>query len=90
MKTFQYTFEFKPGIKEYIMRELYFNKHKKEKEILQRLCDGETCYEIADTLGYSDRTIVRRRKALYENTKDYMIQSFLFMYFVLKFVLKMS
>lgn len=73
MKTFQYTFEFKPGIKEYIMRELYFNKHQKEKEILQRLCDGETCYEIADALGYSDRTIVRRRKSLYEKTKDYML-----------------
>lgn len=71
MKTFQYTFEFKPGIKEYIMQELYFNKHKKEKEILQRLCDGETCYEIADALGYSEWKISTDMRKIFTKIMDY-------------------
>lgn len=73
MKTMNYTFEFKPGIREYVLRELYFNERKKEKEILDRLTRGQTCVEIGDDLGYSERTIQRRRKTLYEKTKDYML-----------------
>ena len=73
MITMNYTFEFKPGIREYVLRELYFNERKKEKEILDRLTRGQTCLEIGDDLGYSERTIQRRRKTLYEKTKDYML-----------------
>lgn len=72
MKTFEYRFDLKPGIREYLFREMYFNENKKEKEILDGLCKGKTCYQIGNELGYSDRTIVRRRKELYNKVKDYI------------------
>lgn len=72
MKTFEYKFTLKPGIFNYIMSEFNFNEHKKEKEILKLLVDGYTCSEIADKIGYSDRTIVNRRKDLYEKIKTYI------------------
>ena len=73
IKTFQYKYKFKPAIYEYIMKEFLFDEHKKEKEILQMLVKGKTCEQIAMDIGYSPTTIKRRRRDLYEMTKDLMI-----------------
>lgn len=73
MKTFQYTYNYKPAIYDYIMRDLILNEEKKEKQILELLVKGKTCTQIAQEVGYSERTIQSRRKSLYEKTKDYMI-----------------
>lgn len=72
MKTFQYTYNFKPMIYDYIMRDLTLNENKKEKKILELLVKGRTCEQIGREVGYSSRTIVRRRKDLYEKTKELM------------------
>lgn len=72
-KTFQYTYYYKPAIYDYIMRDLILNEEKKEKQILELLVKGKTCTQIAQEVGYSERTIQSRRKSLYEKTKDYMI-----------------
>lgn len=55
------------------MKEFVFDEHKKEKEIFSLLVKGKTCEEIAMAIGYSPTTIKRRRKYLYELTKDLMI-----------------
>lgn len=73
MKTFQYTYQFKPMIYDYIMRDLVLNENQKEKKILELLVKGQTCQQIANEVGYSSRTIVRRRKVLYEKTKELML-----------------
>lgn len=73
MKTMNYSFQYSPGIYDYIMSTLCFNEHKKEKEILEQLVRGKTCEEIGNATGYCDRTIQRRRKTLYEKTKQFMI-----------------
>lgn len=73
MKTFQYSYQFKPMIYDYIMRDLILNENKQEKKILELLVKGKTCDQIANEVGYSSRTIVRRRKALYEKTKELML-----------------
>ena len=52
-------------IYDYIMRDLTLNENKKEKKILELLVKGKTCEQIGEEVGYSSRTIVRRRKALY-------------------------
>lgn len=73
MKTFQYTYNYKPAIYEYIMRDFVLNEEKKEKEILELLVKGKTCSQIAQEVGYSERTIQNRRKDIYEKTKDLMV-----------------
>ena len=73
MKTFQYTYNFKPMIYDYVMRDLALNENKKEKKILELLVKGKTCEQIGEEVGYSSRTIVRRRKVLYEKTKELML-----------------
>ena len=73
MKNFEYKYNYKPSIYEYIRKEFVFNEHKKEREILELLVKGKTCYEIAQEVGYSETTIKRRRKYLYNLTKDFMI-----------------
>ena len=73
MKTFQYSYQFKPMIYDYIMRDLALNENKKEKKILELLVKGKTCEQIGEEVGYSPRTIVRRRKVLYEKTKELML-----------------
>lgn len=73
MKTFQYSYNYKPAIYDFIMRDLILNEEKKEKKILELLVKGKTCYQIAQEVGYSERTIQSRRKSIYEKTKDYMI-----------------
>lgn len=73
MKTFQYTYNYKPAIYDYIMRDMILNENKQEKKILELLVKGKTCEQIAVAVGYSPTTIKRRRKELYEKTKDLMI-----------------
>lgn len=73
MKTFQYTYNYKPAIYEYIMRDFVLNEEKKEKKILELLVKGKTCSQIAQEVGYSERTIQNRRKDIYEKTKDLMV-----------------
>lgn len=73
MKAFQYTYNYKPAIYDYIMRDLILNDNKQEKKILELLVKGKTCDQIAQEVGYSERTIQRRRKDIYEKTKDLMV-----------------
>lgn len=68
-----YTFNFKPNIYNFIKNNIVFNESGKEIEILDLLIKGYTCLEIGDKVGYSERTIKRRRKSIYEKTKEYMI-----------------
>ena len=49
------------------------NEHKQEKQILDLLIRGKTCLEIADEIGYCERTIQTRRRDIYNKTKDLMI-----------------
>lgn len=58
---------------DYIMNSFIFDENKKEKEILNMLVRGKTCEQIANEVGYSPTTIKRRRRDLYEMTKDLMI-----------------
>ena len=73
MKTFQYTFNYKPAIYEYIQQSTILNEEKKEKEILSLLVKGKKCYQIANATNYSERTIQDRRRDIYRKTKDLML-----------------
>ena len=73
IKKFEYRYKYKPAIYEYIMKEFMFDEHKKEKEIFEMLVKGKTCDEIAMEIGYSPTTIKRRRRDLYNLTKDLML-----------------
>ena len=57
---------------DYIVNTFVFNENKKEKEIFDMLVRGKTCEQIANEIGYSPTTIKRRRRYLYEMTKDLM------------------
>ena len=72
IKTFQYTYHYKPMIYDYIMRDMILNENKQEKKILELLVKGKTCEQIADEIGYSERTIQRRRKDIFNKTRDLM------------------
>lgn len=73
LKKFTYHYKYKPLVLDYIMNSNLLNEHKQEKEILVLLLKGKTCLEIADDIGYCERTIQTRRKDIYEKTKDLMI-----------------
>lgn len=73
MRVGNYTFNYKPAIYDYIMRDLCLNERNQEKKILELIVKGYTCNEIGQQVGYSERTIKRRRKDIYEKTKDLMI-----------------
>lgn len=73
MQLKKYTYKYKPTVIDYLFNSDLLNKRKHEKEILELLLKGKTCVEIADDIGYCERTIQRRRKAIYEKTKDFMI-----------------
>ena len=55
------------------MSTLILNERKQEKKILSLLVKGKTCAEIANEVGYCERTIQTRRKDIYEKTKDLMV-----------------
>lgn len=73
MKRFEYRYNYKPAILDYIMNSDLLNEYKQEKKILGMLLRGKTCVEIAEDIGYCERTIQSRRKDIYEKTKDLMI-----------------
>ena len=73
IKTFNYTYNYNPSIYDYIMSTMILNERKQEKKILSLLVKGKTCAEIADEVGYCERTIQTRRKDIYEKTKDLMV-----------------
>lgn len=70
---YKYYFNFKPQIYEYLMRDILLNENKKEKTILTLLIKGNTCDSIGEEVGYSTRTIQRRKRDIFEKTKDLMI-----------------
>ncbi len=72
MKSFEYRFKYKNAIYDLLMNSDILDDRKLEKQILKELVNGKTCLEIGNTFGYSDRTIQRRRKSIYEKTKDLM------------------
>ena len=55
------------------MRNIYLSEEKKEKEILDLCRAGKKCRAIGDELGYSERTIQRRRRDLNHKIKDAML-----------------
>lgn len=73
METIKYEFKFRPQIYEYIMRDMILNEYKQEKTILNLLIQGYPCREIGNKLGYSTRTVQRRKRDIYEKTKDLMV-----------------
>ena len=48
------------------------NKKKDEHKIFKDLVEGYTCKDISKKRHYSERTIVNRRKDIYEKTRKYM------------------
>lgn len=68
----QYTFRFKPLQLRLIMESNLLNDRGHEKQILDLLVKGYSCLEIGEQVGYSRRTIQRRRQSIYEKTKDLM------------------
>ena len=73
LKRFEYTYKYKPAIYNYIMHDMILNETRHEKKILELLVKGKTCEQIANEIGYSERTIQRRRRDIFEKTKDLMI-----------------
>ena len=72
MKNFEYRFNYKKAIYDFLMNSNMLDDRKLEKQILRELVKGKTCLEIGNIFGCSDRTIQRRRKSIYEKTKDLM------------------
>lgn len=72
MERIRYTFEYKPAVYDYIMGSNLLSERAHEKKILDLIRQGRNCYEIAIEIGYSERTIQRRRQSIYEKTKDLM------------------
>lgn len=72
MKLYQYTYNYEPEMYKYIMSSNILNKKKDEHKILKDLVDGYTCKDISKKRHYSERTIVNRRKSIYEKTRKYM------------------
>lgn len=73
MERIRYSFRFKPTLYNYVLENVPLNEYHKEKEILELLVRGYSCLEISDKVGYSEITIKRRRKSIYEKTKEFMM-----------------
>lgn len=70
-----YEFKYHEIMLERILKSPYIlNNEKKEKDILKLILKGKNCVQIADIVGYSERTIQNRRKSIYEKTLQYMIE----------------
>lgn len=68
-----YNFKYHEVMLDHILKSPYIlNNEKKEKDILKLILKGKSCMQIADKIGYSERTIQRRRKSIYEKTLQYM------------------
>lgn len=73
MKTFQYQFNYVPEVYNYIMRNIYLSEDKREKEILELCRMGKNCAEIAERVGFSERTIQRRRQEINNKIQDVIL-----------------
>lgn len=68
-----YKFKFHDVMLDHVLKSPYIlNNEKKEKDILKLILKGKNCMQIAEKIGYSERTIQRRRKTIYEKTLQYM------------------
>lgn len=72
MEKIKYTFKYKPIQLKFIMESDVLSDRAHEKKILKLILDGLNCYEIGQQVGYSERTIQRRRQSIYDKTKDLM------------------
>lgn len=73
MRRKNYTFKYNVYVLDKIMKSPYIlNNERKEKDILKLTLKGKTCSQIADIVGYSERTIQSRRKDIYNKTLQYM------------------
>lgn len=68
-----YQFKYHEYMIEHILKSQYIlNSEKKEKEIFKLILKGKSCKQIADIVGYSERTIQNRRKEIYYKTLQFM------------------
>lgn len=65
-----YYFDYAPETYNYIMASKILRQS--EKNLLKDIVDGKTVKELAINYKCSDRTICRKRKILFEKTKDFM------------------
>ena len=65
-----YYYDYSPEAYNYIMSSKILRNS--EKEILKNILDGKTVREIAINNKCSEMTICRRRKKIFEKTKDLM------------------
>jgi DNA-binding CsgD family transcriptional regulator len=73
MRRKNYTFKYNEYMLERIMKSPYIlNSERKEKDILKLTLKGKSCSQIADIIGYSERTIQSRRKDIYNKTLQFM------------------
>ena len=70
MKRFEYRFNFKPKIREYILDNIELCVERDEDKILNLLLDGMSGEAVAMETGYSYRTICRRKKDLSNKIKE--------------------
>lgn len=73
MRKKNYRYNYHNVMLEHILKDKYLlNNEMKEKDILKLLLRGMNCNQIAQKIGYSERTIQRRRKTIYEKTLQFM------------------
>ena len=70
MKTFNYYYDYSPENYNYIMRNKILRQS--EKDLLNEIIKGKTVKELAIDYKCSEMTICRKRKKLFELTKDFM------------------
>lgn len=70
MKSFNYYYDYSPENYNYIMASRILRQS--EKELLKELVDGKTVKELAMDNNCSFMTICRKRKKIYNLTKDFM------------------
>lgn len=73
MRRKNYQFKYNEYAIDHILKSPYIlNNERKEKEIFKLLLRGKNCMQIADMIGYSERTIQTRRKDIYYKTLQFM------------------
>lgn len=70
MKKFNYYYDFSPENYNYIMSSKILRQS--EKDLLQQLVEGKTVKELSIEYKCSFMTICRRRKKIFELTKNFM------------------
>lgn len=73
MSRIRYTFNYEPTHLQLIMESSILSERAHEKKILELILEGLNCHEIGEKVGYSYRTIQRRRQSIYEKTKSLML-----------------